>query len=178
MKKIIGNSLILFLLSFGSYAQDLQLVSAKKSIARFEISNFGVNTVTGSLTGFSGVVRLNPQNLQNAKIEVCVEVSTISTGIDKRDAHLQQEEWFNANAFPRLCFQSYEISRTTNGYKASGTITLKGKTQKISVILQLENNLLKGSFKLNRLDFDIGNDTSTFTVGNEVVINVQCFLNN
>jgi polyisoprenoid-binding protein YceI len=176
MKKITASSFAILLFVLSTVAQEARGLDANESIIRFEISNFSFNTVEGTLNQFSGVVQLDPQNLEAAKIEICTAVSSIKTGIDKRDEHLQQEEWFNGSAFPRICFSAKTITETNTGYLAHGVLRLKGKSQKITVPFTWENGTIKATFTVNRMDFNIGNETSTFTVGNEVLVNVECNL--
>jgi len=147
-----------------------------QSKAEFSISNFGFNTVTGTFKGFSGTVEFDPQALADAKIDVCLSVETVRSGIAKRDEHLQKAEWFQAAAYPQICFVSEEVVAMGNGaFRAKGQLHLKGKTTQVSIPLSYSPGQLRGELNLNRLDYDLGTDTNTFTVGADVHVKITCF---
>jgi polyisoprenoid-binding protein YceI len=155
-----------------------QSVDAERSVARFEIANFKFSTVEGTFKGFSGQVHFKPQKPEQSKIDVCLQVATVQSGIAKRDEHLQAPEWFHAAAHPQVCFQSTQIEKLApNQFRAYGKLTIKGITRTVVVDLEQEPNHLTGSFKLNRLDYKVGEDTGTLTAGNTVTVFINCYFN-
>lgn len=172
MRKVILLFFLLILVNLG-YSQK---VNTQKSSANFQLSSFKINTVKGSFGGFEGTVNFDPNNLNEASFQVCLAVKTVNSGIESRDAHLQEEEWFNAAVYPTICFESQQIERIeANQYRAYGKLSLKGKIKTFTIDLAHQPGKLTGTFKVNRLDFNVGKGTGTFTVGNTVTVAVDCY---
>lgn len=143
-----------------------QLNSSSAAVS-FEINNMGV-AVDGSLSSPTGTVIFDPSDLAGSTINASVKVNTISTGIELRDKDLVKEEYFDAAKYPNIRFESSSISKTSNGYQAKGKLTVKGKTKDISVPFTVENDVFKGKFIINRLDYHVGE--SGWILGDEVRI--------
>ncbi|MFK7922014.1 MAG: YceI family protein [Bacteroidia bacterium] len=143
-----------------------QLNSSSAAVS-FEINNMGV-AVDGSLSSPTGTVIFDPSDLAGSSINAEVKVSTINTGIELRDKDLVKEEYFDAAKYPSIRFVSSSISKTSSGYQAKGTLTIKGKSKDINVPFTVENEVFKGKFNINRLDFHLGE--SSWILGDEVRI--------
>lgn len=170
-------TLIAFLLctSILSFANK-QEIDQEKSKVTFEISNMKVRTVNGSFSGMKGTIKFNPKDLKNSSFSVCVDAATVNTDNTKRDDHLRTEDFFFVSKYPVICFESELIQKTSTGYMVKGKLTIHGVTKQVTVPFTFENNVLKGSGKINRLDYGIGVDTGTAMVGDEVTITVVCQL--
>ncbi len=142
------------------------------SSVQFKIKNFGFN-VSGSFTGLDGKISFDPDHSADAVFDVSIDAGSINTGIDARDNHLRGESYFDVKKFPRISLQSTKISGDPkkNSFVFSGKLKIKNTTRDISFPFAAEQvsggYLFKGSFKINRKDFDIG---GTSTISNEVDI--------
>ena len=171
MKKI---HLILALL-FTATAVIATSWTPKSGLVKFQIRNSGI-TVDGTLSGLKASVDFNPNDLSNSKIYASVDVSTINTGIDKRDAHLLKAEYFNANKYPKIEMTSTAF--TSNGstsYFGDFDVMIKGKTKSIRVPFTFfetsGTGKFSGSLKLNRLDFGVG--TSSWILSDDVTVDIS-----
>lgn len=151
-----------------------QTISSEKSEAKFALSNLGFNTVNGTLTGMEGSIDFNPNELDNSSFQVCVKVNTIKTGIDKRDEHLLGEDFFHSEKYPTICFKSESINKTGTSYETTGKLTMHGVTKTVSIPFTFADNTFMGSFIMSRLAFKVGEDTSTFSAGDEIEIEIIC----
>ncbi len=151
-----------------------QLINSEKSAVHFTISNLGFNTVEGTFKGLEGEIRIDEDDLNTSSIRVCLQVKTVSTGNTTRDKHLLEKEFFAADTYPEICFNSTSFSKTKEGYAVNGKLSIRGITKIVSVPFQLKQGVLIGHFSINRLDFKIGEDYNTFTIGNKVDIEVSC----
>jgi polyisoprenoid-binding protein YceI len=140
-------------------------IDAAASKVTFTIKNLGIN-VEGSFGGLTGNVFFDAKNIENSSVEGSVEVTTINTGIKKRDKDLMGEKFFDAEKNKRIIFKSNSIMRVGNSYKAVGSLTIKGKSKQLEIPFTFEQNgnngLFKSNFTVNRRDFNVG--------GNEVVM--------
>lgn len=171
MKKLV---LALLLLPAGiAFGQAKQTVN--KASVSYQIKNMGFAT-TGAFGGFFGDIRFDKAHLATSSIEASVETKTINSEDDARDAHLRKEDYFDVDHYPKIVMKSVSFQQKGgNNYIGQFAITIKGKTKTIAMpftyVLNGSNAIFKGSFKINRLDFGIG-DTSMI-LANEAIINVM-----
>jgi polyisoprenoid-binding protein YceI len=158
---------------FSLQAQQYRPVDEKSDI-KFTIRNFGFNT-EGSLKGLKGAIQFNPSSLAGSSFNVSVDVNTINTGIDARDKHLKGDEYFDAGRFPVISFVSTAITSDNNGYKVTGTLTIKGVSKTIAFPFTVSNSgstlVFAGSFTINRRDFGVGG--SSAVLSNSVAVDLK-----
>lgn len=168
----IHISMLLLIVIFKSNAQDFDVDQYSVS---FEISNTAFNTVKGKINGLKGAVLFDKKNLEASYFDVCLDVTTLSTGNQKRDEHLQEEEWFNTEKYPSICFKSNQLIETKSGFKAVGELTMHGYTKQVEFPFKLDNEELKGKLTLDRQAYEVGG--SSLLVGDEVKIEMEFRLN-
>ena len=166
---------ILLALAF-SLSINAQNIVAEQSKADFRISNMGLNRVNGTIQGMQGDIQFNPSDLANSSFRVCVDPSTVATGINKRDEHLRNEDFFFVTNFANICFYSKTIKVDGEGYVAQGTLTMLGNSQEVEIPFTYSDKTFMGTLVLNRLDYGLGEGTSTFAAGNEVEVTITCVL--
>jgi polyisoprenoid-binding protein YceI len=102
------------------------------------------------------------KKLGSSFFEASVDASTINTGIDARNKHLRDEEYFDVKNFPRISFVSTKVMPSTKAgtFFLFGKLTIKNTTREISFPFtatpQQDGLLFNGEFKLNRRDFGVG----------------------
>lgn len=149
----------------------------EKSTVKFKIKNFGFNTVTGSFKGIQGTIRFLPENLAASAMDVTVDAKTVNTGINLRDNHLRKEEYFDVKKHPLIRFVSVRItpSSKTGTLFMFGKLTIKNVTRDISFPFTATEQdggyLFNGEFKINRIDFGVG-ESSSVSDNLTVVLNV------
>jgi len=125
-----------------------------------------------------GNISFDPSNLSTALFDLNVDAATVNTGINSRDNHLRKEEYFNVNKFPSITFLSTKVTASNKDgiFIVSGNITIKGITKNISFpfTAQARQNgyLFKGTFKLNRRDFQVGGGSLVLSDNLEVSFSV------
>lgn len=150
----------------------------KRSKIEFKIKNLGF-TVNGSFSGISGRIFFNPQDLSASKIDVSVDASSVNTDNSMRDDHLKSESYFDVKKYPRISFISTRIVAARGGsFLVSGKLKIKNTIKDISFLFSVtqvgEGLRLKGSFAINRRDFDVGGlsiISDMLTVNLDVVAN-------
>lgn len=101
--------------------------------ATFEIGHFGTSTNRGRFDKKQGTVQLDRAG-KTGKVDLSLEVGSVSTGFGMFDNHLKSAEILDATAFPTAKFVGDKFS--FNGDKVSaiaGTLTLHGKTNPITL---------------------------------------------
>ena len=75
------------------------------SVIGFSARHLGVTAVRGHFAAFSGWFEADREDLGNATGEVRVEIASIDTGEEQRDAHLRSADFFDAEEFPLMTFR-------------------------------------------------------------------------
>ncbi|SDC35141.1 YceI family protein [Niabella drilacis] len=171
MRKIVLLLAATLFLKGALPAQSLKPVEADSKVA-FVIRNMGMD-VEGSLKGLKGTININPADWSKSAFDVTVDLNTISTGIQKRDNHLKQADFFDAAQYPEIRIQSTRIlPKQGNVYYAEATLTMHGisKSIKFDFIAKPADGgyLLTSNFSLNRLDYKIGR--SSITMADKVTV--------
>lgn len=173
MLRILFVSLALLNLSYNINGQSLD---SENSGVSFSVSNMAFNTVKGTFKGMNGNIIFDPNNVASSIFDVCIDASTINSGNSKRDKHLKNEDFFEVDKYPSICFKSTQITKTKSGYITTGTLTMHGISKIIEIPFTYNDNKFVGEFKVNRFDYSIGEDTGTFMVGNEIDIKIETVL--
>ncbi len=153
-----------------------QSIIADGSIVKFKVSNMKWKTVKGTFTGMKGNVVFDTQNLSEAYFDVCIDPATVNTENKKRDNHLKNEDFFHVEKYPEICFKSTSINKTSEAYKVIGNLKMHGVNKPVEINFTYSNNTLVGQLIVNRLDFSVGEVTSTFMVGEEIELEIICKL--
>ncbi|MDP9047042.1 MAG: YceI family protein, partial [Bacteroidota bacterium] len=142
---------------------------------QFTIKNFGFD-VTGKFTGLQGNIKFDPQNPASDNFDVVLDAATVNTDNSLRDSHLRGEAYFDVKNFPRIHFVSTKIASSNKAgiFIISGKLTIKKQTRIVSFPFTAtpanDGYQFKGSFKINRKDFDVG---GTSTISNELEVSLD-----
>jgi polyisoprenoid-binding protein YceI len=179
-KHFLGLSLAL--LAAPLAAAPYELDKAHTEIG-FETIHLGVAKVRGRFTAYEGKVDINDKDLTKSQVEIAIQASSVQTGVDRRDQHLQGEDFFNVTKTPSITFKSTSIAKNpAGGYLVKGDFTLRGVTKPlklkalISDAFATDNGGSKRAFSLegsiNRFDYGVGWNKKTkagsYVVGEQV----------
>ena len=93
----------------------------------FEASHFGTSISRGRFDKKEGTVQFDRAG-KTGKIDISIDMASISTGVGPFDKHLQSADFFNAAAHPTARFLAdgfvFEGDKVT---RINGTLTLLGK---------------------------------------------------
>lgn len=116
------------------FAQPLMAASANWEIDKAH-SNFYFTVkhifsyVRGHFNDFSGLVVFDPAHPDKSKFVFEVKVASIDTNIAKRDKHLLSADFFDADQYETLTFESNGVTpKGGNVYDVAGKFTVKGKS--------------------------------------------------
>lgn len=168
--QLLGFALLFFPMAL----LNAQTIDSGKSKASFEIKNLRINTVEGTFTGMQGVVNFDVDDLTVCSFDVCIDASTVDTGIKKRDEHLRKDDFFDVANHAKICFQSSDVAKTKDTYFTKGTLTMRGIAKVVEIPFVLEDNTFKGRLSLDRYDYEVGKSYGKFMVGNTVNIDIEC----
>lgn len=151
----------------------------------FKIKHLMVSNVKGTLTDYSGGMKYTTDDMSDAEVRFEAEVKSISTGNTDRDKHLNNEDFFNTERFPKMYFESTYVN-LDNG-KMKGEMTIKDTTKEIELDIEYngKNTDPWGNTKhgfeingvINRSDFDLtwnaALETGGVLLSNEVKLSLD-----
>lgn len=132
----------------------------------FKVRHMMVSTVTGAFNEFEGFVSSEQEDFTNAEINFSALVSSIDTKNEQRDEHLKSDDFFNAEAFPKMTFSSKSFEKQTDGsYLLTGDLTIRDNTREVALTTYYHGSAVdpygqtKAGFeisgKINRKDFGL-----------------------
>lgn len=159
----------------------------------FSVKHF-FTPVTGTFSDYDIDLRFDPDNLENSSVSVSIEVASVDTNNERRDNHLRSGDFFNAEKYPRMTFQSTSVRQVgPNQFVAVGDLTIKETSKRIELPITLlgvkdipegpMREMLGGvsqvaSFTagttIDRREFEVGvaNWAQTLIVGGDVEISI------
>ncbi len=99
----------------------------------FSVRHLMITTVKGRFGTVSGTLVLDEASIERSKVEVEIDVNSIDTREDKRDAHLRSADFFDVENHPKLTFVSRRVERSGDGLKMTGDLTIRGTTKEITL---------------------------------------------
>ncbi|HUO70049.1 MAG TPA: YceI family protein [Solirubrobacteraceae bacterium] len=97
----------------------------------FAVKHMGIATVRGEFTDFEGTLEIG-EDLSNARAYGTVKVESVDTNEPQRDAHLRSPDFFDADQYPELRFESTSIEALDeDSYRITGRLTIHGITNEI-----------------------------------------------
>ncbi len=110
------------------------VVDPTHSEVMFKIKHLVISTVTGSFRQFDGKMITDGEDFKNAKVNFDIDVKSIDTNQAQRDGHLQSGDFFSADLYPKISFESTSFSRIEgNEYQMTGNLTMKGVTKSVKL---------------------------------------------
>jgi polyisoprenoid-binding protein YceI len=103
----------------------------------FSVRHMMVSKVRGRFTKFSGEI-VTADDPARSSVTAEIDLSSISTGQEQRDAHIRSADFFEVETYPTMTYRSTGIKVEDGEYVLEGELSLKGVTR--SVALHLEPN--------------------------------------
>jgi len=172
---LIVGSLVLY-----GYSESKPLpLAAGSSQVRFEFTLQNRIQIGSFLDSTVDMVIAGENPLAN-RLQSTVDTSTVKTGNSQIDGTLRSEDWFDSTHYPQAVFHSQKLTPTgDSSYLVSGILSIKGISQERTFPIDLAQSngkpVARGSFTIDRLDFNLGRKTqpSDDTVGYHVTITFE-----
>ena len=98
-----------------------------------------ISTVRGRFGGVAGAVTLDEKHPANSKIDIEVDIASIDTRQEQRDAHLRSADFFDAEKFPTMRFVGRKVEGDITGdFAITGDLTIRGTTRPITLEVTAE----------------------------------------
>ena len=141
-----------------------------------------ISTVEGHFSDFDITAKAT-DTFDDAEFMVDIKTTSIDTDNDRRDDHLRSADFFDAEKYPSITFQSTSFEKTGDKtFKLTGDLSMHGVTKPVTlegtvngIITDQRSQKLKAGLKLtgtvDRLEFGVGSDTPT--LGDEVELTIH-----
>ncbi len=162
------------------------VIDASHSHVGFTVRHVMVSKVRGSFGTFSGTIHVAEQP-QESSVEVTIDLASIDTRDEGRDAHLRSPDFFDVEQFPQATFRSTKVTGDGAAWKVDGELTIRGVTRPVALEGEyLGSNKSPYGFqvagfsaktKINRKDYGLNwnaaLETGGVLVGDEVKISLD-----
>lgn len=101
---------------------------------QFKVKHLVISTVTGNFKSFNGTLETEGDSFDNTSVTFEADINSISTNNTDRDAHLKSDDFFNAEEFPKLKFESTSFKKTgEDTYELTGNLTIRDITKEVTL---------------------------------------------
>ncbi len=158
----------------------------------FSVRHLMVSKVRGSFNSFSGTIT-TAANPLDSTAELTVDLSSIDTRNEDRDAHLRSADFFDAETHPLMTYRSSAIRKDGDDLVLDGDLTIKDVTLPVALVVEFNGVSpdpwggtrlgLSATGEINRSDygitFNMALDGGGVMVGERVklIIEVEAILN-
>ena len=105
----------------------------------FKVRHMGVSTVTGKFTRFAATFAYDPADPSSSWVTATIDAASIDTDNDRRDNHLRSSDFFAADSYPNLTFQSTRVEDAGEGrLRVAGDLAIRGVTKPVVLDVTLE----------------------------------------
>ena len=130
----------------------------------FSVRHMMVSKVRGKFTKFSGEI-VTAEGVPASSVTAEIDLSSIETGAEQRDAHLRSPDFFDTDNHPLMTYRSTGIREDGDRYLVDGVLTLKGVSRNVPLKLELNGfgpdpyggtrAGFTGTAEINRQDFGV-----------------------
>jgi polyisoprenoid-binding protein YceI len=105
----------------------------------FKVRHMGVSTVTGKFNRFAATFAYDPENPSASWVTATIDAASLDTDNERRDNHLRSPDFFAADSYPTLTFQSTGVEQVEDGrLRVAGDLTIRGVTKPVLLDVVLE----------------------------------------
>ncbi len=105
----------------------------------FSWNHLGISRQSARILDFDGTLDFDPENPENAAVDVTMKVASLSSGAKALDHDLKSSDFFDAARYPEIAFKSTLIRKVgERSGEVAGDLTILGVTH--PVVLQVRWN--------------------------------------
>jgi polyisoprenoid-binding protein YceI len=107
----------------------------------------------------------DPKKIEGGKATIEIDATSLKTGADKRDAHLNTPDFLDTKKFPKITIDIDKVKKKADKtFTAEATVKFRDVTKKYPVTFDVVDQTadsirIKSETKFSRLDFKVGKDS-------------------
>ncbi len=102
----------------------------------FVVRHMMVSKVRGRFDTFEGTI-VTAEDPLASSVTATVDVSSINTGQEQRDAHIRSADFFEAEKHPTMTFTSTGVRADGGNFLLDGDLTIRGTTKPVTFKLEI-----------------------------------------
>ena len=151
----------------------------------WKLNHLGFSTFLGSFNDFEASLDFDPEDIENASLEVVIDTSSLDVDIPEFEEELRGDNWFAVEVHPQAVYRTTSFLEAVDEdtFIFAGDLTLLGNTAPVNLEVNFHGggrNFLtrsytvgfSGSARFNRSDFGLDRFTS-FGVGDEIDLEIH-----
>lgn len=174
----IANADISDKVASGAYTMD-----KTHGYVTFTYSHFGLSNPVLTFNDVDANVTLDAANPTDSSVDVTIAASSIDSGVEVFDGHLNSDQWFNTAEFPTITFKSTSLTQADDGTGTlTGDLTVKGITKPVTLdvtmlgagphpLSKVDTVGIQATTTVLRSEFDLG--AYAPAVSDEIVITIS-----
>ncbi|WP_422099779.1 YceI family protein [Variovorax sp.] len=109
------------------------VVDPTHTFVMYEMGHYGTTTNRGRFSTKDGSVQIDAAGT-SGKVDITMDISSINTGVDLLNRHVQSKDFFNVAEFPTGRFVAERIAFSGDKVaEVPGTLTLMGQTKPVTL---------------------------------------------
>jgi polyisoprenoid-binding protein YceI len=149
-----------------AFAAETWNLDVPHTLSSFTVKHLMISTVRGEFAKTEGKILLDEADITRSSVEASIDINSITTRDEKRDAHLKSPDFFDAAKFPKMTFKSTKVEKAGEGLTVTGDLTLRGVTKQVVLHVTGPTQEIKdpwgmsrrgvsASTRINRKDFGV-----------------------
>lgn len=154
----------------------------------FSVRHMMISNVRGYFQKFNGTIEFDPTNPVHTKIVVQIDVASLNTRDEKRDAHLKSPDFFDVKKYPYINFHSTRIDVKDKTHAVLyGELVIRDMPHEVALDVKF-NGLANGPWgttnagfsakaQLQRttwgLNWNVALETGGWLVGDNILITIE-----
>lgn len=158
-------------------------LDASHSSVGFQVRHL-VSKVNGTFGKFSGKIVFDAKNPKASSAEGVIEIASVNTHSEKRDGHLQGDDFFKADKNPQMTFKStaWKPMGKSGKHEVTGNLTIAGVTKPVTLEVEYAGETLNPMSKQTVAGFsargvikrtDWGMSYGAGLIGEDVTITIE-----
>jgi len=144
--------MISFIIVNTGYTSQTYEVDPSHASIGFKIEHLVISKVKGEFRDFTATLVLDDEGLLK-EASSNIKVTSIDTGITKRDDHLRSPDFFDVNVYPEISFKSKSVKQGAGNNVLVGNLTIHGVTKEVELPYKIKGPV-KGPQGKTRIGFE------------------------
>jgi polyisoprenoid-binding protein YceI len=129
------------------------VIDSLHSTIGFAVKHAMVSTTRGHFAGFSGSATIDAANPENSTATLEIDATTITTGNQQRDGHLQSADFWDVENHPKITFQSTSAKLDGDNLVTTGDLVVRGKSHPVEITWEF-NGIAKDPYGTTKAGFE------------------------
>lgn len=150
----------------------------------FSVLHLSISKVRGHFDLAGGEVLWNQSDITKSSVTILIDLNSINTGVERRDADLKSDSFFDTAKTATATFKSTQITKTADGLSILGDLSLHGVSKPVTLRVEGPTGPVTGMDKkthmgfsgtttLDRSAFNLGTKYPTAVIGQQIPLTID-----